>query len=165
MIGNKHNAFVLLPWDLDKLDLETANPTFYLIEVFLHPFTLVFVATVDLTGYDLRVVVYDHILSPCCSCEVQSYYQGLILCLIVGGMKFELDHAFHLIFFWGDEHHTYPSCLPIGRSVRINIPLWSLLYSLVVLKSELGDKVSHNLPFHSCSRLVLYIKLTQLYCL
>ena len=145
--------------------METANLTFYLIEVFLHSFTLAFVVTIDLTSYDLGITVDDHIFSPCCSYEVQSCYQYLIFCLIISGMKFELDHAFHPIFFWRDEHHTYPSCLPIGRSVRINIPLWSLLYSLAVLKSELGDKVSHNLPFHSCSRLVLYIKLTQLYCL
>ena len=68
-VWNKHGVFVLLPWDLDKLDLETANSTFYLIEVFLHPFTLAFVTTVDLTGYDLRVVVYDHILNLCCSCR------------------------------------------------------------------------------------------------
>ena len=109
MIGNKHafcqgslsesiDAFVLLPWDLDELDLETTNPTFYLIEVFLYSFTIAFVTTVDLTSYDLRVTVYDHILSPCHSCEVQSCYQDLVLCLIVGGMKFKSDHAFNPVF-------------------------------------------------------------------
>ena len=120
-------AFVRLPWDLDELDLETAGLTLYLIEVLFHSFTLAFVATVDLISYDLKVAMYNHIFSPCCSCEVQSCYQGFVLCLIVGGMEFESDCAFNPVFFWGDEYYTSPTCLPIRRCVHINIPLSNFL--------------------------------------
>ena len=60
----------LVPWDLDLLDLETTNSTFHLIEVSFHFFALALVVAVDLAGYDLGVVVYDHVFNPYYSCEV-----------------------------------------------------------------------------------------------
>ena len=75
-------------------------------------------------------------------------------------MKFESDHALDPILFWGEKYYVGPSCLPIGRSVHVNIPLGNLFYPLAVHESELDDEVSHNLSFYNCSRTVLYVKFT-----
>ena len=80
MIG----AFVLLPWDLDELDLGTTNLTLHLIEVSFHSFTIAFVAAIDLTSYDLGVAVYDHVFSPCCLARSSpaikaSYFASLLV--------------------------------------------------------------------------------------
>ena len=127
---------------------------------FILSFTLAFVAAIDLISYNLGVAVYDHIFSPCCSYEVQSCDQGFVFCLIIGCMKFESDHALDPIFFWGDAYYANPSCLPIGRSVHVNIPLGNLFCHLAVHESELGDEISHNLSLYSCSWTVLYVEFT-----
>ena len=109
--------------------------------------------------------MHDHIFRTYSLCEVQPCHQGFIFGLVVGCGEIQSDHALNLIPLWGLDYHTGPSCLSIGRSVRINILLSRLLCPLAVLEGEFGDEVSHYLPFYSCSRMVLYVKLAKLHCL
>ena len=85
---------------------------------FFHSFTLAFIAAVDLTSYNLGVVVYDLVFSPCYSYEVQSCDQSFIFRLIIGRMKFESDHTLDLIFLQGDKYYAAPpACLMDDSSV------------------------------------------------
>ena len=67
--------------------------------VLLHPFAFAFIVVVNLAGDYLRIIIYDHIGGSCYFGEIQPYYQGFVLLLVVGRGEIELDHAFDLVPF------------------------------------------------------------------
>jgi len=57
---------VLLPWDLNKLCLKVIYPILHLLEVLLHPFAFVLIATINLIGDYLRIAIHYHIRDSYC---------------------------------------------------------------------------------------------------
>ena len=152
---------ILLFWYLKKFHLEVAYPILHLLKVLFHPFVLIVIVAINLIGHYLGIAVQDHIYSSCCFCEIQPRYQGFILCLVIGRREIKTDHAFDLIPFWVVEYH-YPTCLLVGRSVRVDAPLWARFCPLAFHESELCNEVSDHLPLYGRTWLILYVKLSQL---
>ena len=78
-------------------------------------------------------------------------------------MKFESNYVLDPFLFWGEKYYGGLSRLPIGRFVRVNIPLGNLFCPLAVHESELNDEISHTLSLYNYSQTVLYVEFTQLY--
>ena len=76
-------TFVFLLWDLTEFDPKAADSTLHFFQVLLHSLVSTLIITVDLACYYLGIAMYDHILSTCSPCEIQTSYQGFIFRLVV----------------------------------------------------------------------------------
>ena len=149
---------VLFPWDLNKLYSKAANSILYLLEVLLHPFILAFIVAINLTGYYLRITIYDQIFNSYCLGKVQPCYQGFVLYFVIGCREVQTDYAFNLISFQAVEYHTSSTYLPIRGFICVNAPLWDLFCPLAFYNSEFCDKVSYYLPLYGRAQSILYIE-------
>ena len=136
--------------DLNNLGLQVIYPSFYLLQIFLHPFTLTFIIPVHLVCDDLKVAINNQTRDPYYFSEIKSCHQGFTL----------TDHAFNLVSFWRTKYDT---CLFVGRFVRMYTPSRMLVCPVAFLVHELCNEVSDDLPLNGRMRTVLYVKLTQLY--
>ena len=75
---------VFLPRDLNESDLEAASSILHFFQVLLHSLVSTLVIAVDLACYHLGIAMYDHVLSTCSLCEIQTSYQGFIVRFVVG---------------------------------------------------------------------------------